>query len=337
VSPRAVPGAPLLQVSDLAVSFRSEGRVVPAVRSISFDLAKGETLALVGESGSGKSSVAMAVLQLLPYPTAFHPSGSIRFAGRELVGADEKAMQQLRGSRMALIPQEPLTALNPLHRVERQVAEAMRLHRPGIGRDECRDRVLDLLRLVGVRDPVRRMRSYPHELSGGQRQRVMIAIALANEPDLLIADEPTTALDVTIQAQVLDLLATMRRELGMAVMFITHDLGVVADICDRVVVMYAGQIVERADIDDLYRQPKHPYTEGLLTAMPQVGDRTERLASIPGAPPAPWAQPTGCRFHPRCPYCVEKCTEGLIPLFEVGPGRESRCVRVDELTLKGSA
>ena len=220
---------PLLQVRDLSVSFRSEGREVRAVRQVSFDLAKGETLALVGESGSGKSSVAMAVLQLLPYPTAFHPSGSIRFAGQELVGASEATMQTMRGARMALIPQEPLTALNPLHRVERQVAEALRLHHPGIGRKEARERVLELLKLVGVRDPVRRMASYPHELSGGQRQRVMIAMALANEPDLLIADEPTTALDVTIQAQVLDLLHDLQQRLGMAMLLITHDLGVVGE------------------------------------------------------------------------------------------------------------
>jgi microcin C transport system ATP-binding protein len=195
-----VSETPLLQVRDLSVSFRSEGREVRAVRNVSFDLATGETLALVGESGSGKSSVAMSVLQLLPYPTAFHPAGSIRFAGQELVGAGETAMQALRGSRMALIPQEPLTSLNPLHRVERQIAEAMRLHRPGIGKDECHERVLELLRLVGVRDPVRRMRSYPHELSGGQRQRVMIAMALANEPDLLILVEPTPCHYVTIPA-----------------------------------------------------------------------------------------------------------------------------------------
>ncbi|HEY6816881.1 MAG TPA: ABC transporter ATP-binding protein [Croceibacterium sp.] len=260
---------PLLQVRDLSVSFRSEGREVRAARNVSFDLAKGETLALVGESGSGKSSVAMAVLQLLPYPTAFHPSGSIRFAGQELVGADEKAMQQLRGSRMALIPQEPLTSLNPLHRVERQIAEAMRLHRPGIGKDECHERVLELLRLVGVRDPVRRMRSYPHELSGGQRQRVMIAMALANEPDLLIADEPTTALDVTIQAQVLELLQQLREQMGMAMLLITHDLGVVRKMADRVCVMNDGAVVEAGGADQVFGQPAHDYTRKLLGAVPK--------------------------------------------------------------------
>jgi microcin C transport system ATP-binding protein len=261
--------APLLQVRDLSVSFRSEGREVPAVRNISFELTKGETLALVGESGSGKSSAAMSVLQLLPYPTAFHPSGSILLDGQELVGSGEAAMQRLRGARMALIPQEPLTALNPLHRVERQVAEAMRLHRPGIGRQETHDRVLELLRLVGVRDPVRRMRSYPHELSGGQRQRVMIAMALANEPDLLIADEPTTALDVTIQAQVLDLLQTLQREMGMAMLLITHDLGVVRKMADRVCVMSGGEVVEEGNVADVFAAPRHAYTKKLLGAVPK--------------------------------------------------------------------
>jgi microcin C transport system ATP-binding protein len=264
-------------VRDLSVSFRSEGREVRAVRQVSFDLAKGETLALVGESGSGKSSVAMSVLQLLPYPTAFHPSGSIRFAGDELVGAAETTMQRLRGSRMALIPQEPLTSLNPLHRVERQVAEAMRLHRPGIGSDECRERVLELLRLVGVRDPVRRMRSYPHELSGGQRQRVMIAMALANEPDLLIADEPTTALDVTIQAQVLELLRQLQARMGMAMLLITHDLGVVRKMADRVGVMSDGEVVEAGAADDVFERPRHDYTRRLLGAA-----RKGRPLAVPG-------------------------------------------------------
>jgi microcin C transport system ATP-binding protein len=260
---------PLLQVRDLAVSFRSEGREVQAVRGVSFDLAKGETLALVGESGSGKSSVAMALLQLLPYPTAFHPSGSIRFEGQELLGAGERAMQRVRGGKIALIPQEPLTALNPLHRVERQIAEAMRLHRPGVGRAECRQRVIELLRTVGVRDPETRMRSYPHELSGGQRQRVMIAMALANEPDLLIADEPTTALDVTIQAQVLELLKDLQQRLGMAMLLITHDLAVVRKMAERVCVMNAGEIVEHGAVPDVFERPAHAYTRKLLAAVPK--------------------------------------------------------------------
>ena len=261
--------SPLLQVRDLSVSYRTDGREIAAVRSISFDVAAGETLALVGESGSGKSSVAMSVLQLLPYPTAFHPTGSIGFEGRELLGAAESEMRKLRGNRIGLIPQEPLTALNPLHRVERQIAEAMRLHGNAPGRVEVRERVEHLLHLVGVRDPARRMRSYPHELSGGQRQRVMIAMALANEPDLLIADEPTTALDVSIQAQVLDLLHDLRQRLGMGMLLITHDLGVVRRMADRVCVMTDGEVVEEGPVAQVFDNPRHPYTQKLIDAVPR--------------------------------------------------------------------
>jgi microcin C transport system ATP-binding protein len=264
-----VTGAPLLEVDDLSVSFRSEGREVQAVRHISFALDRGETLALVGESGSGKSTAAMSVLQLLPYPTAFHPSGSIRFDGQELLGAPERSMQALRGGRIALIPQEPLTALNPLHRVEKQVTEAMRLHRPEIARAEAHDKLIELLRLVGVRNPELRCRSYPHELSGGQRQRVMIAMALANEPDMLIADEPTTALDVTIQAQVLDLLKDLQQRLGMAMLLITHDLGVVRKMASRVCVMTEGQVVEAGDTAQVFDHPQHDYTRKLIHAVPR--------------------------------------------------------------------
>ena len=260
---------PLLRVDDLSVSFHSEGSEVRAVRHISFDVKRGETLALVGESGSGKSTAAMSVLQLLPYPTAFHPSGSIRFDGQELLGAGEGAMQQLRGGRIALIPQEPLTSLNPLHRVGRQIAEAMRLHRPEIGKDEMHGKIVELLRLVGVRNPEQRARAYPHELSGGQRQRVMIAMALANEPDMLIADEPTTALDVTIQAQVLELLHRLQRRLGMAMLLITHDLGVVRKMANRVCVMTDGRIVEEGDVADVLDNPQHAYTRKLIDAVPQ--------------------------------------------------------------------
>jgi microcin C transport system ATP-binding protein len=275
---------PLLQVRELSVSFRSEGREVRAVRDVSFDIHSGETVALVGESGSGKTSVAMSVLQLLPYPTAFHPAGSIQFAGQELVNSGERAMQKLRGSRMALIPQEPLTALNPLHRVERQILEAIRLHRPEIGQEEARERCLNLLQLVGVRDPQRRMKSYPHELSGGQRQRVMIAMALANEPDLLIADEPTTALDVTIQAQVLDLLKGLQQRLGMAMLLITHDLAVVRKMADQVCVMTQGAVVESGPVQQVLERPAHGYTRKLLDAVPkgapvETGGNGEVIAS----------------------------------------------------------
>jgi len=260
---------PLLRVEHLSVSFWSERREVQAVRNISFDVRRGETVALVGESGSGKSSAAMSVLQLLPYPTAFHPSGSIRFDGQELLGSGEHTMQSLRGGRIALIPQEPLTSLNPLHRVERQIAEAMRLHRKEIGKDEMHGRIIELLRLVGVRNPELRARAYPHELSGGQRQRVMIAMALANEPDMLIADEPTTALDVTIQAQVLELLHDLQQRLGMAMLLITHDLGVVRKMSNRVCVMTKGEIVEAGPVGQVFDHPQHEYTRQLVNAEPK--------------------------------------------------------------------
>jgi microcin C transport system ATP-binding protein len=259
---------PLLVVDDLAVSFRSEGREVPAVRGVSFTLDKGETLALVGESGSGKSSVAMSVLQLLPYPVASHPSGSIRLGGQELVGADERTLRTIRGGRVALIPQEPLTALNPLHTIDRQIIEAIRLHDPAASPQAARARTLELLRLVGLRDAEARLKSYPHQLSGGQRQRVMIAMALANEPDLLIADEPTTALDVTVQAQVLDLLKSLQARLGMAMLLITHDLGVVRKMAGRVCVMTSGEIVEAGETARVFDDPQHDYTRKLLDATP---------------------------------------------------------------------
>jgi len=264
--------SPLLEVENLAVSFRSEGRIVEAVRGISFTLERGETLALVGESGSGKSTAAMSILQLLP-PAAFHPHGSIRLARedgpQELVGACEKMMRKIRGCRIALIPQEPLTALNPLHTIDRQIVEAIKLHDPAIGPAQALVRTIELLKLVGLRDAENRLKAYPHQLSGGQRQRVMIAMALANEPDLLIADEPTTALDVTVQAQVLDLLKSLQQRLGMAMLLITHDLGVVRKMAKRVCVMTAGKVVEAGETCAVFDDPQHAYTRKLLDATPR--------------------------------------------------------------------
>ncbi|MFN8721378.1 MAG: ABC transporter ATP-binding protein [Rhodospirillales bacterium] len=259
---------PLLDVTDLAVEFRTSGATIPAVRGVSFSIAKGETLALVGESGSGKSVTALSVLQLLPYPVARHPKGSIRFRGTELVGADEKALRQVRGNRVAMIFQEPMTSLNPLHTIEKQITETLSLHK-GMGRAQARARTLELLKLVGIPNAERRLGAYPHEMSGGQRQRVMIAMALANEPDLLIADEPTTALDVTIQAQILELLKDLQARFGMALLLITHDLGVVRKMADRVCVMNKGEIVEQADARRLFESPQHPYTQRLLAAEPK--------------------------------------------------------------------
>jgi len=258
----------LLEVNDLSVHFRVEDRIVEAVRGVSFSIDKGETLALVGESGSGKSVSALSVLQLLPYPTAFHPTGSIRFEGRELVGADEKTLRSIRGNRISMVFQEPLTSLNPLHTVERQIGEVLAIHK-GMRGEQARARIVELLQLVGLGNVTERLKAYPHELSGGQRQRVMIAMALANEPDLLIADEPTTALDVTIQAQILALLRDLQQRMGMAILMITHDLGIVEKFTDRVCVMTGGEIVESGPSKAVFANPQHPYTRKLLASAPR--------------------------------------------------------------------
>ncbi|BAI71062.1 peptide/nickel transport system ATP-binding protein [Azospirillum sp. B510] len=262
------PNPDLLSVRGLRVDFRSGAGATQAVKGVSFDIQKGETLALVGESGSGKSVTALSILQLLPYPMAHHPAGSIRFRDTELLGADERTLRQVRGNRIAMIFQEPMTSLNPLHSIERQINETLFLHKR-LSKSAARARTLELLRLVGLPDPEKRLTAYPHELSGGQRQRVMIAMALANEPDLLIADEPTTALDVTIQAQILALLKDLQSRFGMALLLITHDLGVVRKMADRVCVMNQGEIVEQAKVDDLFIRPRHPYTRKLLSAEPR--------------------------------------------------------------------
>jgi microcin C transport system ATP-binding protein len=258
---------PLLQVQDLAVSFGHGVSAVPAVRRVDFELEAGETLALVGESGSGKSMTALSILQLLPYPRAHHPAGSIRFRGQQLLGAPESELREVRGDRISMIFQEPMTSLNPLHTVEKQIGETLRLHR-GLSRQAARERILELLRLVRLPEPERRLASFPHELSGGQRQRVMIAMALANEPDLLIADEPTTALDVTIQAEILELIKDLQRRFGMGLLLITHDLNVVGKMADRVCVMQQGEVVERGAVADILERPQHEYTRRLVGAEP---------------------------------------------------------------------
>ena len=269
----------LLEVEDLRVNFRVEDRVVEAVRGVSFGLDKGETLALVGESGSGKSVTALSVLQLLPYPKAWHPSGSIRLLGEEMVGAGEAVLRRIRGNRVGIVFQEPMTSLNPLHTIERQIAEVLVLHR-NLSGEAARRRVVELLETVGITDAAERLAAYPHQLSGGQRQRVMIAMALANEPDLLIADEPTTALDVTIQAQILELIRDLQKRLGMAVLFITHDLTLVRRLADRVCVMTEGEIVEQGPVARIFAEPRHPYTRHLLASEPK-GDPPRADASAP--------------------------------------------------------
>jgi oligopeptide/dipeptide ABC transporter ATP-binding protein len=325
----------LLRVENLAVDFATEHGWVNIIDSVSFSLKRGDTLGLVGESGSGKSVTSLAIMGLIPTPPGRIRSGSITLDGRELLGAPERDMQDIRGREMAMIFQEPATSLNPAFQVGDQVAEMVRRHM-GASRKEAWARAVDALGAVGIPDPARRAKAYPHEFSGGMRQRVMIAMAISCEPKLLIADEPTTALDVTIQAQVLTLLHDLRDELDMALLLITHDLGVVAQVCDDVLVMYAGQMVERASVVDLYELPRHPYSEGLLVCMPQLAPRSSnQLPSIPGSPPMPWAFPKCCRFHPRCPYADERCSTGSTELVQLSKTRASRCLRVDEVKLNG--
>jgi oligopeptide/dipeptide ABC transporter ATP-binding protein len=298
----------ILEVSDLTVSFATDGGVVRAVEGVSFGLAAGEILAIVGESGSGKSVTAQTLIGLTRAPNATI-SGSVRFDGVELTDLDDDGLRGVRGERIAMIFQDPMTSLNPVYRVGDQMIEMIRAHRD-VSKREARERAVDLLRSVGIPNPERRVHDYPHEFSGGMRQRVMIAMALSLDPDVLIADEPTTALDVTVQAQILRLLDQLNRDRGLAVVLITHDLGVVAEIADRVAVMYAGQIVEEATLDELFYDPLHPYTWGLLGSIARL-DRPNpaRLAQIPGQPPSLLRPPTGCRFAPRCPHEFAKCAE----------------------------
>ena len=298
----------LLAVKDLRTYFHTEDGVARAVDGVSFQVERGEILGVVGESGCGKSVTSLSIMGLVDDPGRIEEGSSIRFDGRELTSLSEKEMRQIRGNDIAMIFQEPMTSLNPVFRVGGQIVEALRLHR-NLGRKDARARAIELLELVGIPVPERRVDEYPHQLSGGMRQRVMIAMALANEPDLLIADEPTTALDVTIQAQILELLLELRREMGMGVMLITHDLGVVAEVCDRVVVMYAGQVVEEGPVDDIFRQPAHPYTQGLLAAVPRPDRTGGSCAVIPGTVPPPTNWPSGCRFRDRCPYAWDVCRE----------------------------
>ena len=307
---------PLLSVRDLRTSFYTDQGIARAVDGVSFDVHAGETLGIVGESGCGKTVTSLSIMGLLPQPPAKIEDGSsIRFLEGELVGADVRRIRALRGNEIAMIFQEPMSSLNPVYTVGNQIVEVIRLHR-GMDRKAARQEAVRLLAEVGISNPEQRVDEYPHQLSGGMRQRVMIAMALSCEPKLLIADEPTTALDVTIQAQILELLAELRGRHGMAVMLITHDLGVVAEVCDRVVVMYAGQIVESGTVHEIFADPKHPYTRGLLDSLPSVDDPGQRLESIPGTVPSPTSWPAGCRFEARCSRAAEGCErpQELIPL-----------------------
>jgi len=305
----------LLSVKDLRVGFRDGPRIMRAVDGVSFSVDRGRTLGVVGESGCGKSIAMLAIMGLVPQPPGVIQGGAITFDGQNLLDLSENQMRGLKGGRIGMIFQEPMTSLNPVYTCGDQIMESLRAHNY---KGEMRARAIELLDLVGLPSPAERIDDYPHQLSGGQRQRVMIAMALANDPELLIADEPTTALDVTIQAQILDLIRELQKKTGMAVILVTHDLGVVAETCDDVVVVYAGAVVERASTEELFENPQHPYTIGLMAAVPRIDDKAESLATIPGTLPPPWQKITGCRFAPRCPLADDRCSREEPPLDPVG-------------------
>ncbi len=333
----------LLELQNLTIEFPSARGPVAAVREISLSVAPGETLALVGESGSGKSVTALAIMGLLP-PQA-RLSGGVLFEGRNLASARASELQSLRGRRMAMIFQEPMTALNPVMRIGDQIAEAAQAHAhaPVTGsealsvpahltRAQARERAIQALREVAIPSPERRWRDYPHQLSGGQRQRVMIAMAIVNRPALLIADEPTTALDVTVQAQILALLAELRQRLSLAMLFVSHDLAVVRRVSHRVAVMYAGRIVESGNVSDIFARPSHPYTRGLLASIPTLRtSRQQPLSAIEGSVPSPATLPPGCSFAPRCPLCIPACRAAMPALIEIAPNHHARCIRAGEM------
>jgi oligopeptide/dipeptide ABC transporter ATP-binding protein len=330
-APRAV-----LEIDGLSVEFRTPEGWVRVVEGVSLTVPEGVTVGLVGESGSGKTVTSLAVMGLLPRDTA-RVRGSIKLSGREVVGMSRRELGDLRGSEMAMVFQEPRRSLDPAFTVGHQIAEVLRRHE-GLSRREAGERAVALLDRVGIADAPRRSRAYPHEFSGGMCQRVMLAIALACKPKLLIADEPTTALDVTVQKEMLDLMNELQAELGISILFITHDLGVVGQMCDWVNVMYAGQVVESTPMERLFFRPRHPYTEGLLAAIPETTPKGGRLRAIPGIVPAPTGWPDGCRFSPRCAYAQADVCEGRpVPLEWAGPEWSVRCARKAEITLKGIA
>ena len=315
----------ILEVKDLQTSFLTSSGEVKAVRGVSFFVNKGESVGIVGESGSGKSVTSLSVMQLL-VGTGKIIGGSVKLNGRELVGLSPKEMRSIRGKEVAMIFQDPMTSLNPLIPVGEQVGEMLWSHDKSLSKAQREERVIDLFRMVRIPEPETRLKSFPHEFSGGMRQRVMIAMALACKPDLLIADEPTTALDVSIQDQILKLMRSIQKEMGMSIMFITHDLGVVAELCSRVLVMYGGLIMEEANIYDVFENPLHPYTMGLIASIPDINqDKSKKLQPIIGSPPDMIHPPEGCPFAPRCPYACRICLHQLPPVFSAGEGHKSRC------------
>jgi oligopeptide/dipeptide ABC transporter ATP-binding protein len=314
----------LLSVNDLKVYFRSEDSLARAVDGVSYEIRQEETVCLVGESGCGKTVLALSILGLIPQPPGEIAGGSIVFNGKELLGRDDEDMQKIRGNQIAMIFQEPLTSLNPVFTIGDQIGEAIKIHQ-NIDDTEMRQRCIQLLSDVGIQSPEERINTYPHQLSGGQRQRVMIAMALACDPALVIADEPTTALDVTVQAQILKLLRSIQKKRSMSILYITHDLGVVANIADRIYVMYAGIIAEQGNRSHIFRQAQHPYTQALLASLPTRSKRGKRLHSIPGTVPSPAYKPQGCPFHPRCPHVVQRCREEYPGMCAYGDGHLARC------------
>ncbi|HEY7232612.1 MAG TPA: ABC transporter ATP-binding protein [Gemmatimonadaceae bacterium] len=320
---------PLLQIENLRTFFYGGGAIARAVDGVTFSIGAGETIGLVGESGCGKSVTALSVLRLVRPPGRIEEGSRILFEGRDLATLDERDLRAVRGARIAMVFQEPMTALNPVFTIGEQIAEVVRIHGKA-SRREAWDRAVEMLQVVGIPGPAARAREYPHQLSGGMRQRVVIAMALVMNPALVIADEPTTALDVTIQAQIIELLQQLQSRYGTSILLITHDLGVVAETVSRVIVMYGGEIVEEAPVKALFAEPHHPYTEGLLAAMPRLGETRERLRTIPGTVPPPTSWPSGCRFHDRCPYAWERCTVEHPPLYQIGSAHVSRCHLAEE-------
>jgi peptide/nickel transport system ATP-binding protein/oligopeptide transport system ATP-binding protein len=319
---------PLLAVEDLKTWFHTDEGTAKAVDGVSFEVHPRETLGIVGESGCGKSVTSLSILRLIPEPPGEIAGGRILFRGLDLLSLSEKEMRKIRGNEIAMIFQEPMTSLNPVYTVGDQIGEVLRLHRD-MSKHEAHERSIEMLRRVRMPDPEQRVDEYPHQLSGGQRQRVMIAMALACDPALLIADEPTTALDVTVQAQILALLNQLQDEYGMAIMLITHDLGVIAETAHRVVVMYAGIVAEVGTAEQVFGGPNHPYTEGLKAAIPKLGERIERLHTIPGSVPSPYEEIVGCPFQNRCPYVMDRCRREFPALYTLGPAHEARCFLYD--------
>ena len=326
----------ILEVNDLKTYFGTDEGTVKAVDGVTFHIDRGETLAVVGESGSGKSVTSLSIMRLIASPPGRIAGGEMFFEGQDLVTKSESQMRKIRGNDISMIFQEPMTSLNPVYTVGDQIAEAIQLHQHK-SRKQAMKLATEMLDLVGIPEPGKRVHNYPHQMSGGMRQRVMIAMALSCGPKLLIADEPTTALDVTIQAQILDLMRQLQREIGMSILFITHDLGVVAEIADRVVVMYAGRAVEEGSVQDIFAKPQMPYTLGLMNSIPRVdkaAEHQERLEAIPGNVPNPLYLPQGCAFHPRCGFAKEECKEAIPPLEDTGGGHMVRCIRWDQLELE---